>query len=218
MTTPSPWTTRRNLLLAARKLAVIQYDYSVALISTVHDPATGALTLPNNGRVIGLHDKKVGGKLANAQTINDIRSHGEGTPTRQIPSQRDMSVGLAAQETNRMNLENWYGADLSSVHPDASGGISFAVPELPLNRLSRVILLGKDDFNGEDIFLAWICNRTNINKTDDQNMTDADVAGYPYTMNFQGEDDLEGEPMIVEIFGPGWKAIQDLGTDIGFGS
>lgn len=216
--TPSPWTTRRNLLLAARKLAVIQYDYQSPLITTVKNPTTGALVLPDNGFPIGLHSKQQGGRLANAQTIEDIRSHGYGGPTRQIPTERDVTLGLQAQETHRRNLENQYGADFSDVVPDAAGGVHLDIPDLPLNQLSRVVLLGKDDWNGLPIYLAWVGNRVNISETSEQQMTDAALIDYPYTMNFQGEDAFaDGNPFFLEIFGPGWKAIQDAGTDTGFG-
>src|SRR5262245_5273259 len=136
--TASVDTIRKNLLYAARQLRVVQWPYSVNLITTLHDPTTGALAVPDNGRVLGLHNKQQGGRLANAQTINDIRSHGVGGPVRQIVSQRDITLGLQPQETSRLNLENYWGADWSTVAVDASGGLTLPVPELPLNKLSRV--------------------------------------------------------------------------------
>lgn len=215
--TLSPWTARRDLLWAPRKLAVVQWSYDVPLIETVKDPATGDLALPGDGTVLGLHAKQSGGRLSQARTINDIRSHGVAGPTRRIPTQQNITLGLDAQETHRQNLQNYWGADLSDTLPDAAGGVHFDVPELPLNLLSRVVLLGKDDWNGLPIYIAWIGNRIDIGDTNEQNLTDPEVALYPYVMNFQGEDELEGSPVAVEIFGTGWKALQDRGVDTGFG-
>lgn len=216
MVATNPDVTRRDLMFAPRQLRVIQYPYSTDLIELVHNPSTGALALPADGQVIGLHDKQQGGRLANAVTINDIRSHGEGGPTRQLPTQRDITVGLTPQETHKQNLENWLGTDLSAVGYDASGGITFGVDGLPDLILSRTVLLGKDKWNGLPWYIAWIGNRTNISERSETQLTDAEVATYPYTINFQGEDELAGQPLIVDIFGPGWTAMLEAGVDPGF--
>lgn len=208
-TTASPWTTRRDLLWAPRKLALIYYPYDVPLFTTVHNPTTGALALPDDGFVIGLHSKQRGGALANAQTLNDIMSHGVAGPTRQIATERRITLGVEPQETHRVNLENYWGADWSGVTPDASGGLTLSVPELPINKLGRTVALGKDDWNGLDIFIAWLLPRTNISETGEQALTDPEVATYPYTLNAQGEDALLGTPMIIDIFGAGWNAVSD---------
>lgn len=214
--TASPWTTRKDLQFAARKLAVIQWDYTAPLIETLHNPTTGALVLPDDGFVIGLHRKQRGGALSNAQTLNDVMAHGEGSPTLQIPTERRIGIGLEPYETHRKNLENYWGADFSDVVPDASGGVNLRIPSLPLNRMSRIALLGRWDYNGLAAYIAWIGNRVNINETDTQNVVDSDVIGYPYTMNFQGVDEHDGEPFIIELFGPGWAAMQ-ANANAGFG-
>ena len=215
-TTASPWTTRKDLQFAARKLAVIQWPYNVPLIENLHNPTTGELVIPDDGFVIGLHRKQRGGALSNAQTLNDVMAHGEGGPTLQIPTERRIGIGLEPYETHRVNLENYWGADWSDVTPDASGGVTLRVPSLPLNKMSRVVLLGKWDYNGQAAYIAWIGNRVNITETDTQNVVDSDVVGYPYTMNFQGVDEHEGEPFILDIFGPGWAAMQ-ANANAGFG-
>lgn len=214
--TASPWTTRKDLQFAARKLVAIQWPYSVPLITSMHNPTTGALVIPDDGFVIGLHRKQKGGALSNAQTLNDVMAHGEGGPTLQIPTERKIGIGLEPYETHRINLENFWGADWSGVTPDASGGVTLPVPSLPINKLSRVGLLGRWDYNGLPAYIAWLGNRVNVAETDTQNITDGDVIGYPYTMNFQGVDELDGEPFLIDIFGPGWAAMQ-ANANAGFG-
>jgi hypothetical protein len=213
--TASPWTTRRDLLWAPRKLALIHFPYTVPLFTKVHNSTTGALEIPDDGFVIGLHSKQRGGALANAQTLNDIMSHGVAGPSRQIATERRITLGVEPQETHRVNLENYWGADWSGVTPDASGAVTLHVPELPLNRLGRTIALGKDDWNGLPIYIAWLLPRTNISETGEQGLTDPEVATYPYTLNAQGEDALLGEPMIIDIFGAGWNAVNER-ADTGF--
>lgn len=216
MVATNPDVTRRDLLFAPRQLRVIQYPYSTPLITSVHNPTTGALVLPDDGEVVGLHEKQNGGRLANAVTINDIRSHGEGGPTRQLPTQRDITIGLTPQETTKQNLQNWLGTNLDGVGYDASGGITFGVEQLPDLILSRTVLLAKDKWNSLPWYIAWIGNRTNISERSETQLTDAEVATYPYTINFQGVDELLGQPLIVDIFGPGWEAMLDAGIDPGF--
>ncbi|MBX9920008.1 MAG: hypothetical protein K2Y33_09320 [Mycolicibacterium frederiksbergense] len=218
MVVTNPDVTRRALMFASRKLRVIQWDYGIPLIESVHDETTGALELPADGTPIGLLDKAQASRLANSITINDIRSHGEGGPTRQIPQQRDVTIGLNPQETNRANLENWWGIDLSSVVPDASGAVTFGVESLPEVFLKRTVVYAKDTYQGLPWCIAVIGNRTNVSDRSEQSTPDSEVPGYPYTLNFQGEDALGGQPVIVDIFGAGWAAIQDAGVDTGFGA
>lgn len=211
-----PWESRSDLLLAARQLSVLIAPYNTSVLQTLEDPSTGALTIPTAFIPMGLHAKKVGGSLSNAQDINDIESHGHGTPTRQIPVKRTIALGFEPQQTSRYNLEHYWGTDWSGINYSTFGGVSMSVPELPLNLRYRVILLGKDDYLGDPIYLYWIGNKVNINKTDDQKIMDAEVITYPYTLNFQSEDSVQS-PLQVGITGSGWDALR-LAQDAGFGS
>lgn len=212
--TVDPFTSRSDLLLAARQLSVLIAPLTTPVLTTLEDPTTGALTIPDAFLPMGLHAKKVGGALSNAQDINDIESHGHGTPTRQIPTKRTISLQFEPQETTRQNLEYYWGADWSLITHSAHGGVTMGVSELPLNRHYRVILLGKDDYQNDPIYLYWIGNRVNINKTNDQKITDAEVVTYPYSLNFQSEDSLQS-PLQVGIMGLGWSNLKDT-VDAGF--
>lgn len=206
--TPSPMLTRKDLLINPRKLAVIQWRYSAPLITTLKNSTTGALVLPDNGFVVGAHRKQRGGNLANAQTYNDIMIHGSGNPAMKIPTERRFSIGVEPIETHRINLENWLGADFSGITPDAAGGVHLPVPSLPINMLSRVALVGRHDYNGLACWIVWMANRVGVSETSESALTDAEVVGYPYTFDLQDSDELGGEPLFVEIFGPGWEAMQ----------
>lgn len=209
-----PFTSRADLLLAARQLAVLIAPYSSTVLTTLEDPSTGDLLIPPEFIPMGLHEKKTGGSLSNAQDIADIESHGHGTPTRQIPTKRTIALGFTPQETTRRNLEYYWGGDWDTVTHTAHGGVTMSVPELPLNLHYRVILLGKDDYLGDPVYMYWIGNRVNINKTQDQKIMDADVVTYPYTLNFQAEPSLMS-PLLVGLCGSGFAALKDV-SDLGF--
>lgn len=212
--TIDPFTSRADLLLAPRQLAVLIAPYSASVLTNLEDPSTGDLLIPAEFIPMGLHEKKTGGSLSNAQDIADIESHGHGSPTRQIPTKRTIALGFTPQETTRRNLEYYWGGDWDTVTHSAQGGVTMSVPELPLNLHYRVILLGKDDYLGDPVYMYWIGNRVNINKTSDQKLMDADVLTYPYTLNFQAEASL-GSPLLVGLCGSGFEALKDV-VDMGF--
>lgn len=215
--TPNPLTKRRGLLLAARQLAVIQWDYSEPFIETVKNPATGDLVWPDNGYPLGLHAKSAGGRLNNSITINDTRSHGVAGPTRRIPTERDITFGLDNQETHRRNLENYWNADFSDVVPDAAGGVHLDVPDLPLNSNSRFVLYGRDMWDNLPIHLAWIGNLGNIGETSEQQLQDSELAMYPYVVTLMTDYDNDAVgPVSIEMFGEGWEALNEA-IDAGFG-
>lgn len=219
--TASPFLTRKDLLVNPRRLGVVQWPYSAPLITTVKNPTNGALALPDNGFVVGAHRKQKGGSLANAQTYNDIMIHGSGSPAMKIPTERRVSIGVEPVEVNKQNLQNWLGADLSGVVKDAAGGVHLPVPSLPQNILSRVALVGRHDFNGLPCFIVWVGNRVQVTETGEAALTDAEVVPFPYTFDFQGVDEQDDQPFFVEIFGPGWDAMQNAaagGNGAGFGA
>lgn len=202
-----PWATRSDLLLAPRQLSVLIAPYSTPVLTNLEDPATGALTIPTTFLPMGLAAKKTGGSLSNAQDISDTESHGHGSPTRQIPTKRTISLAFEPQETSRQNLEYYWGGDWATIAATTMGGVTMSVPELPLNLHYRVILLGKDDYEGQPIYMYWIGNRVNINKTQDQKLMDSEVVTYPYTLNFQAEDALKSA-LLVGMCGPGWSMLE----------
>lgn len=214
-----PITTYQNgqsdLELAPRDLSVLVAPYlGNPKLTTLEDATDGSLLIPAYYISSGNFTKRGGVRLGNNPDITDIESHGKATPTRQLATKRPITLGFEPQETNRYNLERYWGADWSDVTPSAFGGVAMVVPDLPLNLKYRVILLGWDDFDGEDIYLYWVGNKANISKTDDQELVDSDVVRYPYTLNFQSDG---GSPLTVGICGPGWAALQEV-TETGFTS
>jgi hypothetical protein len=207
-----------DLELAARDLAVLlcPYDDTHPLLPTL-EGVGGALTIPPYYVSVGNFTKAAGVTLGHTPEINDIESHGKASPTRQMASRRVITIGFEPQETKLINLALYWGTDWLQNVPDlsATGGFAEAIPELPLNLKFRAILLGWDDFNGEDIFIYWIANKVNVSATTDTELVDSNVIRYPYTLNCQA-DDQNQSALTVGICGPGWEALQAI-TDTGFG-
>lgn len=204
-----------DLELAPRDLTVMVAPYiGNPKLLTLENVTDGSLLIPSYYISSGNFTKRGGVKLGNNPDIVDIESHGKATPTRQLATKRPITLGFEPQETNRYNLERYWGADWKDVTPSAHGGVAMVVPELPLNMKYRVVLLGWDDFDGLDIYLYWLGNKANISKTEDQELVDSDVLRYPYTLNLQSD---HGSPLTLGICGPGWAALQEV-TTTGFTS
>lgn len=206
-----------DLELAARDLAVLlaPYDSSHPLLPTL-EASGGGLSIPDYYISVGNFTKAAGVTLGHSQDIADIESHGKGQPTRQLPTKRTITIGFEPQETKLVTLTLYWGTDWLSNVPDLSpsGGFAEAIPDLPLNLKFRAILLGWDDFNGDDIFIYWIANKVNVSATSDQELVDSNVIRYPYTLNCQADDENQSA-LTVGICGDGWEALQ-LVADPGF--
>lgn len=201
-----------DLELAARDLAVLltPYDDTHPLLPTL-EAVDGSLDIPDYYISVGNFTKSAGVTLGHSQDINDIESHGKGSPTRQIASKRTVTLEFEPQETKLVTLTLYWGTDWLSNAPtiSAHGGFAEAVPDLPLNLKFRAILLGWDDFNGEDIFIYWICNKVNVSATKDTELVDSNVIRYPITLNCQPDDENQSA-LTPGICGPGWESMQDV--------
>jgi hypothetical protein len=207
-----------DLELAARDLAVLltPYDETHPLLPTL-EGSGGALDIPAYYVSVGNFTKAAGVTLGHQPEITDVDSHGKASPTRQLPNRRVITIGFEPQETKLVNLALYWGTDWLTNTPtlSANAGFAEAIPELPLNLKFRAILLGWDDFNGEDIFIYWIANKVNVSATTDQELVDSNVIRYPYTLNCQADDENQSA-LTVGICGPGWEALQDVASS-GFG-
>lgn len=207
-----------DLELAARDLAVLlcPYDDTHPLLPTL-EAVDGDLDIPEYYMSVGNFTKAAGVTLGHSPEINDIESHGKASPTRQMASRRVITLGFEPQETKLLTMALYWGTDWLSNVPELSvhGGFAEAIPELPLNLKFRAILLGWDDFNGEDIFIYWIANKVNVSATQDTELVDSNVIRYPITLNCQADDENQSA-LTPGICGPGWESLQDI-TSTGFG-
>ena len=207
-----------DLELAARDLAVLltPYNNSHPLLPTL-ESSVGSLSIPNYYISVGNFTKAAGVTLGHTPEITDVDSHGKASPTRQLPNRRPITIGFEPQETKLVNLSLYWGTDWLSNAPtlSANSGFAEAIPELPLNLKFRAILLGWDDFNGDDIFIYWIANKVNVSATTDTELVDSNVIRYPYTLNCQADDENQSA-LTVGICGQGWENLV-AATESGFG-
>jgi hypothetical protein len=162
---------------------------------------------------VGNWTKSAGVKLTNSPTINDIKSHGKGSPTRQIASEAEKSITYEPQEFKLINMQTAWGFNPSDVKgPTATGGVRIYIPELPANLLFQAVLLSWDSYNGLDIFRYWIANRANVGKRSDDSMVDSDVDKLGVTLNFTSHAALPGTPVIFGVCGAGWLSLLNSTT------
>lgn len=198
-----------DLELAARDLTVLLTPLTSAHpVLTTLEGVGGALTIPNYYVSVGNFTKSAGVTLGHSPEFNDIDSHGKAGPTRQIASRRVVTVGFEPQETKLSTLALYWGTDWLSNKPSlsATGGFAQAIPELPLNMKFRAIILGWDDYNGQDIFVYWIANKVNVSATQDQELVDSNVIRYPFTLNCMADDSTDSA-LTVGFCGPGFQAL-----------
>jgi|SRR5262245_26906358 len=207
---------QEELELAARDMTLLTCPFVGTTALTTLEAVDGTLEIPPEYVSVGLHTKEDGVALGQNIEMVQIRSHGFAGPTREWANQREITLGVIPQETNRGNLEKYWGADWADVVPSSTGGVVMVLPELPLNLRYRCIALAWDDFEGEDIYIYWIMNKVTISNRDNQQAVDNNVLRYPYTFSAKF-DKVVGSPASFGICGPGWQTIQSL-VDTGFGS
>lgn len=208
---------QEELELAARDMTVLTCPFvGNPALTSLEDDTDGSLDIPPVYIPVGLHTKEDGVALGQNIEMVQIRSHGFASPTREWANQREITLGLVPQETNRGNLEKYWGADWSDVTPTAHGGVVLVLPELPLNLRYRAIALAWDDFEGEDIYIWWILNKCTISNRENQQAVDNNLLRYPFTLSAK-YDKIAGAPARFGLSGPGWDAVQAV-ADTGFGS
>lgn len=192
-------------------------------ILTLEDPTNGGLDLTKVGpstsmQTVGNWEKDSGVTLTNSPTIIDIKSHGKGSPTKKIASEAPKGIKYVPQETNLINLQNYWGFPLTSVTgPSTHGGINIAIPELPYGLLWRCVLLSWSSYNGLDVIKYWIANRVSVGDRTDAQMQDSNVDRLGVSLSFETDPAVPGTPVIFGICGAGWQSIQDI-NKTGFGS
>lgn len=159
---------------------------------------------------VGNWTKDEGVSLLNTVTVNDIKSHGKGSPTRKITSEAAKGIRYTPQELKLINLQNAWGFPVSAVSaPSAHGGITIAIPELPYDILWRAVLLAWDSFNGHDIIRFWIANQARVGERQDQQMVDSNVDRLGVSLSFE-TDPAVGVPVIFGVCGQGWQELNTV--------
>jgi len=204
-----------DLELAGRELAVLMVPFvGSSPLLNLELSGTGGLDPAKFTNLIsvGNFTKKDGVKLSNNPTINDIKSAGKGSPTRQIASESAKGITFMPQELKAINVQNYWGIPASSfTTPSSTGGVTVGIPDLPANLLWRVVLLGYDDYNGEDVWLYWIANKASVGKRTDQSIVDSNVLEHGVDLTFL-VDNAVNVPVVFGVCGQGWQTLNTLNT------
>lgn len=183
------------------------------VLTNLEDAAAGGLDAAKIGAssgfiTVGNWSKSGGVSLTNNPTINDVKSHGKGSPTRQIATEAEKSITYEPQEFKKINMQIAWGFTDSAVSAISSkGGFTISLPELPTNLLFQVVLLAWDSYNGGDVTRYWIANKSNVGKRGDSKLTDGDVDSASATLNFTSHNALPGVPVIFGACGAGLKDL-----------
>lgn len=210
-----------DLELASADCAVLLRPVTSAagILTDLEDGSEGGLdaTLIGAGSgfiTVGNWTKRDGLKLSNNPTVNEIKSHGKGTPTAFIPSESEKSITYTPQEFKLINLKNAWGFNDSAVSAVSSkGGYTVQLPELPATLYWQAVLLSWTTYGGEDIYKYWIFNKAVVSKRSDISLMDSDVITHGVTLAAQTHPALPGVPVIFGACGAGVSALASVTSD-----
>jgi hypothetical protein len=207
-----------DLELASADCAILLRPVG-SVLTNLEDAAAGGLDAAKIGSgsgfiTVGNWTKKDGLKLSNNPTINEIKSHGKGSPTAIIASEAEKSLTYTPQEFKLINLKNAWGfsdSDVSSV--SAKGGYTIQIPELPKNTFWQAVALSWTSYQGLDIYKYWIFNKVIVAKRTDVSLMDSDVITHGVTLTAQVHPALPGVPVIFGVAGAGIAALAAATSD-----
>lgn len=204
-------------LAAARAGVALAPFVGSAPLVDLEDPNGGGLDLSAlwpTAVPVGNWTKSDGVTLLNKPTRNKIKSHGYGSPTRTLATEAERGIKYTPQETKLVNLQNAWGFTPDMVTVSTAGGVTIAIPELPVNLHWRTVLITQDYYNGKPLYRYWIANKAEVGDNDDNKMTDGDVDTFGVSLNFL-TDPAVGNPVIFGICGEGWLDLKN-NNDTGF--
>ncbi|TQK29378.1 Ig-like domain-containing protein [Arthrobacter sp. SLBN-53] len=209
-----------DLELASADCAVLLRPINGApILTNLEDSLDGGLDAAKIGvgsgfETVGNWTKQAGLKLTNNPTINEIKSHGKGSPTALIASEAEKSITYTPQELKLINLMNAWGFLPDAVSEVSEhGGFTIAIPELPAQLQWQLVLLSWTSFAGLDVIKYWVANKTIVGKRNDVDLKDSDVITHGVTLTAQTHPALPGKPFIFGMCGAGVKALAAAAAD-----
>lgn len=199
---------KEDLVLANLHFAILFDNLTAEGVTTLEDPSTGDLDIPESAQSAGIIEKKAGVTLTHDIDSTDIEAYGEADPVRTIISKRTVSFDAYFIETNKVVLEKFWGTVFDDTNLDVSahGGVTIKAPSLPKNIYYRAYLVATDDVNGADLFAYYILPRVKLVKVDNQDSKDN--AEYGYKMTFRAfRDQTLGFSVLQGWCGPGWRSL-----------
>lgn len=201
---------KTELIRKARDGSVFVGPTTVTAITTITSGSTAALSVLPTGMIDVGWTTTDGVSYSRTTETSDIRSFGSVEPTRSDVTSDEITMAVTMQETSKMSLQLYTGANLTSVQAAATTA-EFQVPKpaLPGYTYYRVAGLFVDQGDTGEIYIMRYMPRARVTEFGEQQFNDADEA-ITYPVTFTGyEDSALGYSHKWFFGGPGWKSLID---------
>lgn len=182
-------------------------------ITTITDATDKLLAaLPTGYEDLGILSAD-GGQYSRDVNTSDLDGWGYSQPVRSDVTSDTGQLQVACEETKKLTMGLYLGADMSSVTPATNGEISVQKPALPSSKYYRVLLLGVDTVDGAELYLARFMPNAKVVSFEDQNFQGSDDTALTWSVTFQAyEDSALGYSEDFLAGGPGWfNLLTDMG-------
>ncbi len=187
---------------------------SAAAIVSLTSGATGELQVLPDGYVDAGNLANAGIQFKRSVDTSDVSSLGAYEPTRSDVTKDTVNFEVPLQETNKLTIALFTGADLDALVPDTTTGeLIIPKPSTPSTRFWRALALAVDETDAGEIYVARFFPRAQVTDYTDQAYAKGDdPILWGVTMSAKKDSTL-GYSQVDLFGGPGWKALL---TDMGF--
>lgn len=206
---------QRELILKPRRMHIFGMPMTVDPLEYITDGADSRLAeLPDGAFDFGLLLKDDSITLTREMEKSDIGAIGYVNPVKSDITSDISGIQFTGLETNRYNIENNLGVDLSEVASHAeSGETAFDQPAIGDIRQLRYLLIAQFNQGVDTIYVGRQLYAGEVAEVGEQTLSDAEGAlTWPTTVNAM-VDTEHGVAVRHHFGGPGWKRVQE---DAGF--
>ena len=205
-------TKRQLIRKMVRGVVAIADTTADAITQLTDDSDKGLMALPDGYEKLGyLTDD--GAQFARNVDTSDITSWGETEPTRSDVTSDQTTLQVACQETKKATIGLYTGADMTASTPAANGELRIEKPALPDAKYYRVLTVGIDKYQGQDIYIARFMPNGKVTDYDDMNFQSSDDSALSWSVTFSSfVDSALGYSEAYMFGGPGWYTLlSDMG-------
>lgn len=205
---------QRQLILKPNEAHIFGMPMSVPPIQLITEGAEGKLAeLPLGAFDFGLLNKEDAITLSREVEKSDINAIGYSNPVKSDFTSDISGINFTGLETNRYNIENNLGMDLSTMVADpVTGEVAFDQAAIAQIRQLRYLLLSKANSGVDTIYIGRLFLCGEVAEMGEQTITDGEGSlTWPTTVN--GMVDTEFGVSVRHFFGgPGWqRVLEDAG-------
>ena len=205
---------QNQLIRKALEGSVFVAPFSSPGITTLTGSDRALLALPTGYEDVGFISDD-GAEFGRDVDTSDVTSWGSVEPTRRDVTQDVTTLQFAAQETKKLTLGLYTGADMSAVTADGtSGEVVIEKPDRPRVTYYRVLTVGVDLSDAGEIYVGRFIPRASVSDYDSQTFQSSDDDPILFSVTMTGYMDATlGFSERWHFGGPGWQALL---ADMGF--